>query len=681
MLPPSPSDKNNSSLKEDKIIDSIVVDVQKQLQNNKKKSKLSSISLGEIIELLPIEIISDDVKVEKVLHALQKRRISISNDEKNTSNEDESSISTDVEALQDEAISKEEDGDEDGDDDTADGNWDDSEVHSHEDPVRVYLREMGSVELLTRNGEIAIAKRIEAGLYKTLEALAQYPLVHEQLKTWYEQLSNNELPLRDIVDLDTMYSHKYLLESDCLDELTEETIYDLSDVSKGLKDDISVEETKDVPEDDEFVENSESIESDISVTNKEIVLRPLVLKRINKILKLHRKLEDARERQSNKKAMGKASKSTAATIRKYQKEIGKFTRSIRFATSSIDDLVSSIYKDNSGINMNINKIKRLFEESGVSQEEFDEKFAGNECNLSFFTESQNYGPNWQRAMLRRKRSIADAHKVVHDCIVRNKLNYPEFREITYTLQEGEGAVASAKKEMIEANLRLVVSIAKKYTNRGLQLLDLIQEGNIGLMKAVDKFEYRRGYKFSTYATWWIRQAITRSIADQARTIRIPVHMIETINKLVRVSKQYQLEHGFEPMPEHLASKLGLSVDKIRKVMKIAKEPVSLETPVGDDDGSLLGDLIQDHNVLSPHEVSVRSNMREITTRILSSLTPREERVLRMRFGVGMGQDHTLEEVGHQFGVTRERVRQIEAKALRKLKHPSRAKKLRSFIEK
>ena len=664
MSSPVASEKGDLPPDDGELIDSIVLEIQRQLPATKKSSKSSSISLGEVIELLPIEIVSDDVKVEKILSALQKRRISISNDEYVGSDDDSSS--------QDDMELKEE---YDEDDDLSE-----SVITTQEDPVRVYLREMGSVELLTRSGEIAIAKRIEAGLYKTLEALSQYPLVHEQLSEWHEKLTNNEVALRDIVDLDAMYSHKYLLESDVA-LISDEAMCEMTETSKSSKEDFSVENTKDILEDEEFSTPSDDMDNDISVTNKEIVLRPLVLKRIAKILKFYNKLEGAKKRQLKKKEMGKGSKSTAATIRKYQQEVGLFTRSIRFTTTSIDDLVGNIYKDNSSINMNINKIKRLFEESGVRASEFDEKFMGNESNISFLEEAKEYGLDWQKAFLKRKRSITDAHSIICECIERNKLPYSEFRSITYMLQEGEGAVASAKKEMIEANLRLVVSIAKKYTNRGLQLLDLIQEGNIGLMKAVDKFEYRRGYKFSTYATWWIRQAITRSIADQARTIRIPVHMIETINKLVRVSKQYQLKHGFEPTPEYLATKLGLSVDKVRKVLKIAKEPVSLETPVGDDDGSLLGDLIQDHNALSPHEVSVRTNMREITTRILSSLTPREERVLRMRFGVGMGQDHTLEEVGHQFGVTRERVRQIEAKALRKLKHPSRAKKLRSFIEK
>jgi RNA polymerase primary sigma factor len=684
---PSPQKKNTSAAKP---IDAEIQGVIDQIQEAaRKKNKNNPLSLGEIIHLLPSNIAADEHKIETILAILNKKNISFVSGKSNTKSK--KSDPQDHGDVDETLENNEDDSDDDNDDEElaiSDGNWSDEDVNSTDDPVRVYLREMGSVELLTRSGEIAIAKRIEAGLYKTIEALAQFPIVYDRFDAWHKQLSNGDILLRDIVDLDTMYSHRQLLESDDAvlseDSFAEETFENPTENTSILEPSPEIEKQiseNEEESDDSFANPNEEHDHDLSATNKELALRPLVLERLAKIVKLHRRLEDARQRQLDTiESTGKPSKSTASTIRKYKRDIGRFTRSVRFNSSSLDDLISTIYKMHRNVSMMRSKMRRLIEEGGVSGNSFDKSFKKSEVDPLFLENMSQHDNSWKKAILKRRRSLVESHEAIIDTIKVSRLSYEEFHNTAIQLQEGEGAAAAAKKEMIEANLRLVVSIAKKYTNRGLQLLDLIQEGNIGLMKAVDKFEYRRGYKFSTYATWWIRQAITRSIADQARTIRIPVHMIETINKLVRVSKQYQLEHGFEPMPEHLASTLGMSVDKIRKVMKIAKEPVSLETPVGDDDGSLLSDLIKDNNALSPHDIAVRSNMREITTRILSSLTPREERVLRMRFGVDMGQDHTLEEVGNQFNVTRERVRQIEAKALRKLKHPSRAKKLRSFIE-
>ncbi len=537
-----------------------------------------------------------------------------------------------------------------------------------DDPIRMYLREMGGVELLSREGEIAIAKRIEAGKDVMINALTQSPIVGKKIFEWKNEIENQKLLVRDIIDIDSTYEDFESSEDE--DELK------LNKKTKKEKEVINDEEKKteenNANEDDEF---------NVSLAKMEEEIKPKILNILESLNKNYSKLQkyqiEKLECLLNSKEL---SVSKNKNFKKIQEILVDNFKNLQLAPHVVEELVQAHYKENKKIVSLEGVLLRLAMENKISREEFLKYYIGNEINPKFETFLKE-NPAWKAFFKKYKKDFSEIKDRLVEFSKKIGLSVGEFKKLVSRIQKGERESRIAKKEMVEANLRLVISIAKKYTNRGLQFLDLIQEGNIGLMKAVDKFEYRRGYKFSTYATWWIRQAITRSIADQARTIRIPVHMIETINKIVRTQRQIMSEFGREPTPEELSKKLAMPLEKVRKVLKIAKEPVSLETPVGDEEDSSLGDFIEDKNALQPLDTAIQSNLSESTTKILASLTPREERVLRMRFGIGMNTDHTLEEVGLQFSVTRERIRQIEAKALRKLKHPSRSKQLKSFLEK
>ncbi|MAB14044.1 RNA polymerase sigma factor RpoD [Parvibaculum sp.] len=538
-----------------------------------------------------------------------------------------------------------------------------SSLDRTDDPVRMYLREMGSVELLSREGEIAIAKRIEAGRETMIAGLCESPLTFQAIIIWRDELNEGKILLRDIIDLDATYAGP-----------------DAKKVDHSQAALAGEAPPREEPEEEEV--DDEDAESNMSLAAMEAELKPQVLEIFDKIAGDYKKLRKLQDQKVEFQLKGEELSSQQE--KRYQKlteDVIDEVKSLSLNNNRIESLVEQLYSINKRLMGLEGRLLRTAESHGIPREEFLKQYFGNELDPNWIRRvSRLKGKGWTSFTKDDRDQIKDLREEIQTLASETGLDIQEYRRIVAMVQKGEREARIAKKEMVEANLRLVISIAKKYTNRGLQFLDLIQEGNIGLMKAVDKFEYRRGYKFSTYATWWIRQAITRSIADQARTIRIPVHMIETINKLVRTSRQMLHEIGREPTPEELAEKLGMPLEKVRKVLKIAKEPISLETPIGDEEDSHLGDFIEDKNAVLPIDAAIQSNLRETTTRVLASLTPREERVLRMRFGIGMNTDHTLEEVGQQFSVTRERIRQIEAKALRKLKNPSRSRKLRSFLD-
>ncbi|MDP5332512.1 MAG: RNA polymerase sigma factor RpoD [Paracoccaceae bacterium] len=552
-----------------------------------------------------------------------------------------------------------------------------------DDPVRMYLREMGSVELLSREGEIAIAKRIEAGRNTMILGLCESPLTFQAITIWREELLNEDILLRDVIDLEATFGRSG--EGD--DDLEEAGLTGLG-VEKSASAQRSAESTQDLDADGNPISNNDDDEDDdednaMSLAAMEAALKPRVLETLEVIAHNYANLADMQDLRMEATMNDTAQFSTndETEYQTLRSEIVLLVNGLHLHNNRIEALIDQLYGINRKI-MSINSaMVKLADAARINRREFIDEYQGYELDPLWADRmATKPGRGWQALMEKSRDKVDELRTEMSSVGQYVGVDISEFRRIVNQVQKGEKEARQAKKEMVEANLRLVISIAKKYTNRGLQFLDLIQEGNIGLMKAVDKFEYRRGYKFSTYATWWIRQAITRSIADQARTIRIPVHMIETINKLVRTGRQMLHEIGREPTPEELAEKLQMPLEKVRKVMKIAKEPISLETPIGDEEDSQLGDFIEDKNAILPLDSAIQENLKETTTRVLASLTPREERVLRMRFGIGMNTDHTLEEVGQQFSVTRERIRQIEAKALRKLKHPSRSRKLRSFLD-